>query len=114
MTTGSWFVFFKAQQCPHCERIYPEFVKLSQDEELSENGIVLATMDVPSNRATATRFDIRYAKRVLFEWFYCIYILTTLSLDTTRAVAFHRFSTFTRETCTPLKENEMPKLGNTS
>jgi thiol-disulfide isomerase/thioredoxin len=59
MTTGSWFVFFKAQQCPHCERIYPEFEALSQDEELSENGIVFATVDVPSNRATATRFDIR-------------------------------------------------------
>lgn len=60
MTTGSWFVFFKAKNCPHCERIYPEFVELSQDEDLAEQGIVFATMDVPSNRATATRFDIRY------------------------------------------------------
>lgn len=62
MTTGSWFVFFKANQCPHCEKIYPEFVKLSQDEDLHDKGIVLATMDVPSNRATATRFDIRYVE----------------------------------------------------
>jgi thiol-disulfide isomerase/thioredoxin len=60
MTTGSWFVFFKAQNCPHCERVMPEFVELSVDEDLRERGIVLATMDVPSNRATATRFDIRY------------------------------------------------------
>lgn len=75
MTTGSWFVFCKAQQCPHCERIYPEFEALSQDEELSENGIVFATVDVPSNRATATRFDIRYENECCLSGF-IVYIFS--------------------------------------
>lgn len=87
MTTGSWFVFFKAKQCPHCERINPEFVQLAQDEELSENGIVFATVDVPANRATSTRFDIRYVTKVC--WFssftYGWRLLITLSLDTISA-----------------------------
>jgi thiol-disulfide isomerase/thioredoxin len=62
MTTGSWFVFFKAARCPHCKRIAPEFEELSLDEELKELGIVFASVDVPSNRATSVRFGIRYVK----------------------------------------------------
>ena len=59
MTTGSWFVLFKAAQCVHCAKVKPIFDQLAEDEEISEKGIVLATMDVPSNRRTSTRFDIR-------------------------------------------------------
>jgi thiol-disulfide isomerase/thioredoxin len=59
MTTGSWFVLFKAAQCVHCAKVKPIFDLLAEDEEISEKGIVLATMDVPSNRRTSTRFDIR-------------------------------------------------------
>ena len=62
MTTGSWLVLFKAAQCAHCQKIMPEFEKLSQDEELKERGIVLATIDVPSNSATSTRLGIRYVR----------------------------------------------------
>lgn len=59
MTTGSWFVLFKAAQCVHCAKVTPIFEQLGEDDELSEKGIVLATMDVPSNRRTSARFDIR-------------------------------------------------------
>ena len=59
MTTGSWFVLFKASQCPHCSVVQPIFDQLAEDEEISEKGIVLATVDVPSNRRTSARFDIR-------------------------------------------------------
>ena len=55
MTTGSWFVLFKADKCAHCAKVQPEFEKLAQDEELE--GIVLATVNVPTNRQTAARFD---------------------------------------------------------
>ena len=60
MTTGSWFVFFKAAKCLHCKTIATAFEELSNDEELKELGIVFASVDVPSNRATSTRFGIRY------------------------------------------------------
>ena len=59
MTTGSWFILFKADQCFHCAKVKPIFEQLSEEQELAERGIVLATMDVPSNRKTATRLDIR-------------------------------------------------------
>ena len=59
MTTGSWFVFFKAARCRHCEHVAPQVETLSQDEELKELGIVFASVDVPNNRAISTRFGIR-------------------------------------------------------
>ena len=59
MTTGSWFVLFKAAQCVHCAKVTPIFELLGEDEQISDKGIVVATMDVPSNRRTSTRFDIR-------------------------------------------------------
>lgn len=59
MTTGSWFVLFKAEKCAHCMKVKPEFERLGQDEEIVEKGIVLATIDVPTNRNTAARFGIK-------------------------------------------------------
>jgi thiol-disulfide isomerase/thioredoxin len=58
MTTGSWFVLFKAEQCAHCKKLKPEFERLSQDESILEKGIVFATMDVPTNRLTSARFNV--------------------------------------------------------
>mmetsp|Transcript_8949 Transcript_8949/g.13008 ORF Transcript_8949/g.13008 Transcript_8949/m.13008 type:complete len:211 (-) Transcript_8949:1285-1917(-) len=69
MTTGSWFVLFKAEQCGVCKKVQPEFKKLSEDEEISEKGYILATVDVPSNRQTSTRFYI--------EGFPTLYLLHT-------------------------------------
>ena len=66
MTTGSWFVLFKAEQCGHCARIQPIFDQLGDDDEIAEKGIVLATMDVPSNRKTAARFHITGFPVMLF------------------------------------------------
>jgi thiol-disulfide isomerase/thioredoxin len=59
MTTGSWFVLFKAEKCAHCAKVRPIFDQLGEDSEIAEKGIILATLDVPSNRLTASRFDIR-------------------------------------------------------
>jgi thiol-disulfide isomerase/thioredoxin len=66
MTTGSWFVLFKAEQCGHCARIRPIFDQLGDDEEIAEKGIVLATIDAPSNRKTAARFHITGFPVMLF------------------------------------------------
>jgi len=66
MTTGSWFVLFKAEHCGHCASIRPIFDQLAQDEEIAEKGIVLATIDTPSNRKTATRFHITGFPVMLF------------------------------------------------
>ena len=59
MTTGSWFLLFKAQNCPHCQKLVPEFVRLSEDEELTERGLVLGTLDIMESPKTANRFMIR-------------------------------------------------------
>lgn len=52
-------MLFKAERCAHCRKVLPEFEELSKDEELLEKGIILATVDVPSNRKTSVRFGIR-------------------------------------------------------
>jgi len=44
--------------------LQPHFDKLADDEEVSENGIVLALQDVPTSRKTSNRFEVRY---VFFE-----------------------------------------------
>lgn len=59
MTTGSWFILFKAEQCAHCKRVLPELKQLAEDPEVTDAGIVLATIDVPSNRRTSVRFGVR-------------------------------------------------------
>jgi len=59
MTTGSWFILFKAKNCAHCKRLAPEFARLANDEELQAAGVVLATVDVPTNRRTSVRFGVR-------------------------------------------------------
>lgn len=58
-TTGSWLILFKANHCPHCKALQPHFDKLADDEEVSENGIVLALQDVPTSRKTSNRFEVR-------------------------------------------------------
>jgi thiol-disulfide isomerase/thioredoxin len=59
MTTGSWLLFFKAQKCPHCRKLLPEYERLSVDEELMERGVVLGTVDIMESPKTANRFMIR-------------------------------------------------------
>mmetsp|Transcript_2006 Transcript_2006/g.2728 ORF Transcript_2006/g.2728 Transcript_2006/m.2728 type:complete len:209 (-) Transcript_2006:281-907(-) len=66
MTTGSWLVFFKATRCPHCNKLMPEYVKLSEDEEVVEKGIVLSTVDVNNSPRVSNRFMIRGFPTVLF------------------------------------------------
>ena len=66
MTTGSWLVFFKAERCPHCNKLMPEYEKLSEDEELVEQGIVLSVMDVASCPVTMNRFLIRGFPTLIF------------------------------------------------
>jgi len=66
MTTGSWFVLFKAERCAHCRKAMPEFQRLSNDEELLEKGIIMATVDVPSSRRTSVRFGIRGFPTLIF------------------------------------------------
>jgi len=59
MTTGSWLLFFKSHRCPHCKKLEPEYFKLSQDEQLSELGIVLGNVNIMESPRTANRFMIR-------------------------------------------------------
>ena len=59
MTTGSWLLFFKAQNCPHCKKLHPEYERMAEDEELMERGIVLGTVDAMESPGTANRFMIR-------------------------------------------------------
>jgi thiol-disulfide isomerase/thioredoxin len=59
MTTGSWLLFFKANRCPHCKKVEPEFFKLSQDEELAEQGVVLGHVNVMESPRCAGRMGIR-------------------------------------------------------
>lgn len=59
MTTGSWLVLFKAKRCPHCNKLMPEYEKLSQDEQILERGIVLSTVDVMDSPHITNRFMIR-------------------------------------------------------
>jgi len=57
MTTGSWFVLFKAEQCGLCKKVRPEFEQLSEDEDIP-GYINFAVVDVPGNLRTSSRFDI--------------------------------------------------------
>lgn len=66
MTTGSWLLFFKAKRCPHCAKLEPEYRKLAVDEELSEKGFVLATVDIMESPRTANRFMIRGFPYLIF------------------------------------------------
>jgi Thioredoxin domain-containing protein len=59
MTTGSWLLFFKATKCPHCQKLEPEYERLSLDEELMEQGVVLGTVNIMESPKTANRFMIR-------------------------------------------------------
>ena len=59
MTTGSWLLFFKASRCPHCKKLEPEYFKLSEDEELAEQGVVLGNVNVMESPRSASRMGIR-------------------------------------------------------
>uniref|UniRef100_A0A7S4JBV4 Thioredoxin domain-containing protein n=1 Tax=Odontella aurita TaxID=265563 RepID=A0A7S4JBV4_9STRA len=52
-------LLFKANKCPHCQRMAPDYEKLSEDDDLKGNDVTLATIDVPSNRGSSIRFGIR-------------------------------------------------------
>lgn len=66
MTTGSWFVLFKGDKCPHCVNVKPEFEKLAEDEDLRDKGIVLGRVDVPSSLLTSSRFSIKRFPTLLY------------------------------------------------
>ena len=66
MTTGSWWVLFKADRCGHCQALMPHFEKLSVDAEDLFPSVVFATVDVPSNRGTTVRFGIRGFPTLIF------------------------------------------------
>ena len=66
MTTGSWLILFKAQRCQHCKAIAPHYVQLSEDKEISERGIILGSVDVPTNRGVTIRFGVRGFPTMLF------------------------------------------------
>jgi len=58
--TASWFLLFKGDACPHCERISPLFDELSTDDELQQTyGVLFGQVDVPTNSLTSSRFSIR-------------------------------------------------------
>mmetsp|Transcript_9976 Transcript_9976/g.12584 ORF Transcript_9976/g.12584 Transcript_9976/m.12584 type:complete len:210 (+) Transcript_9976:94-723(+) len=66
MTTGSWLVFFKAQRCPHCAKLMPQYEKLSIDEDILEKGIVLSALDVHTCPRVMNRFMIRGFPTLIF------------------------------------------------
>lgn len=57
----------------------PELEELSNDEELKELGIVFASVDVPSNRATSTRFGIRYVLDTGEHVYVCVFCVFSYS-----------------------------------
>jgi len=58
-TTVSMFVMFKLERCAHCERMLPEYGRLSRDELIRQNDIAVAVVDASSNKGLAMRFGIR-------------------------------------------------------
>eukprot|EP00567_Pseudictyota_dubia_P007389 CAMPEP_0197439120 /NCGR_PEP_ID=MMETSP1175-20131217/5929_1 /TAXON_ID=1003142 /ORGANISM="Triceratium dubium, Strain CCMP147" /LENGTH=210 /DNA_ID=CAMNT_0042968961 /DNA_START=46 /DNA_END=678 /DNA_ORIENTATION=- len=52
-------VLFKANKCPHCQRMMPDYESLSDDADLEGHGVTLAIVDVPSNNGASLRFGIR-------------------------------------------------------
>ena len=57
----SWFILFKGNACPHCERMKPIFEELANDNELrNDYGISFGRVDVPTNLLLSSRFSIRY------------------------------------------------------
>jgi len=58
--TSSWFLLFKGNSCPHCDRVKPIFEELAEDRDLlNQHGISFGRVDVPSNVLTSSRFSIR-------------------------------------------------------
>ena len=66
MTTGSWFVLFKATGCSHCKKILPIYEELSNDEDVLERGIILASSNVKDSPVTSTRFGVRGFPTLIF------------------------------------------------
>lgn len=103
-------MFFKAAKCPHCKKMAPELEELSNDEELKELGIVFASVDVPSNRATSTRFGIRCVLDHTGEHV-CVCVFCVFSYIL-RSVASQRCCICTRAKCSRFQGNEMLKRGS--
>ena len=66
MTTGSWFVLFHSNSCPHCKAIMEDFHRLAEDEQVQEAGIVLSSINVYEHKQTSTRFMIRGFPTLIF------------------------------------------------
>ena len=66
MTTGSWFVFFKAKRCPHCNKLMKHYKDLANNEEIAEKGILLSTVDVNDSPHVTNRFLIRGFPTLIF------------------------------------------------
>ena len=87
MTTGSWFLFFHAPRCPHCQmfstpyellatELSPENESSYSDEEGEEEdemegmenvkGVVFGMINVLQNKVTSARFFIRGFPTILY------------------------------------------------
>jgi len=60
-TTGKWIVKFYAPWCGHCKQLEPVWNELAEKvgEEHPDDGIVVAKVDCPANKALCKRFEIK-------------------------------------------------------
>merc|ERR1740139_2011474 len=60
-TTGKWFVKFYAPWCGHCKALVPIWKDLDErlQEDNSQDGIVIATVDATKETQVATRFKVQ-------------------------------------------------------
>eukprot|EP00565_Helicotheca_tamesis_P005421 CAMPEP_0185737868 /NCGR_PEP_ID=MMETSP1171-20130828/31475_1 /TAXON_ID=374046 /ORGANISM="Helicotheca tamensis, Strain CCMP826" /LENGTH=193 /DNA_ID=CAMNT_0028408901 /DNA_START=244 /DNA_END=825 /DNA_ORIENTATION=+ len=65
-TTGSMLIMFKLEGCVHCDRMAPQFEKLSHDKLLNQNDVAVATVDASSNKRLPMRFRIREYPTVIY------------------------------------------------
>mmetsp|Transcript_14749 Transcript_14749/g.17826 ORF Transcript_14749/g.17826 Transcript_14749/m.17826 type:complete len:223 (+) Transcript_14749:125-793(+) len=75
-TSGIWFVKFWAPWCGHCKRLAPLWDELA--EELLEEGIILAQLDITQHPVTYSRFSdeavkgfptlLLFAERKMFKF----------------------------------------------
>lgn len=67
-TTGKWFVKFYAPWCGHCKRLEPVWDELALkiEQKYPEDGIVIAKVDVTTNRDLGTRFGIKGFPTLLY------------------------------------------------
>ena len=67
-TTGKWFVNFYSTGCGHCQQLAPTYADLAQElnQEHSEDGILVAQVDVAQNRNLVKRFNITSLPTLLY------------------------------------------------